>query len=62
MQNFIYDLLFVLISLYVLIKTIYYGIYEIKQNNNKTGGISVIAFSLATFIFTNLVLFIKGIN
>ena len=56
MQNFIYDLLFVLISLYVLIKTIYYGIYEIKQNNNKTGGIVVISFSTIDFIFFNLVI------
>lgn len=56
MQNFIYDLLFVLISLYVLIKTIYYGIYEIKQNNNKTGGIVVISFSIVVFIFFNLVI------
>ena len=56
MQNFIYDLLFVLISLYVLIKTIYYGIYEIKQNNNKTGGIVVISFSTIVFIFFNLVI------
>lgn len=56
MQNFIYDLLFVLISLYVLIKTIYYGIYEIKQNNNKTGGIVVISFSVIVFIFFNIVI------
>ena len=56
MQNFIYDLLFVLISLYVLIKTIYYGIYEIKQNNNKTGGIVVIIFSTSVFIFLIIVI------
>lgn len=56
MQNFIYDLLFVLISLYVLIKTIYYGLYEIKENDNKTGGIVVISFSVIVFIFFNIVI------
>ena len=56
MQNFIYDLLFILISLYVLIKTIYYGLYEIKENDNKTGGIVVISFSVIVFIFFNIVI------
>lgn len=31
-----------LIGLYVLIKTVSYGIYEIKNNNNKFSGILVI--------------------
>ena len=56
LQKFIYDLLFILISLYVLIKTIYYGLYEIKENNNKTGGIVVISFSVIVFIFFNIVI------
>lgn len=56
LQNFIYDLLFILISLYVLIKTIYYGLYEIKENDNKTGGIVVISFSVIVFIFFNIVI------
>ena len=56
LQKFIYDLLFIFISLYVLIKTIYYGIYEIKENDNKTGGIVVISFSVIVFIFFNIVI------
>lgn len=56
LQKFIYDLLFILISLYVLIKTIYYGLYEIKKNDNKTGGIVVISFSVIVFIFFNIVI------
>ncbi len=56
LQKFIYDLLFIVISLYVLIKTIYYGIYEIKENDNKTGGIVVISFSVIVFIFFNIVI------
>lgn len=58
----ILKILTIILTTIIFIKTLSYGLYEIKGNNNKTGGISVIAFSLATFIFTNLVLFIKGIN
>lgn len=32
----------ILIGLYILLKTVSYGIYEIKNNNNKFGGILVI--------------------
>lgn len=58
----ILKILTIILTTIIFIKTLSYGLYEIKENNNKTGGISVIAFSLATFIFTNLVLFKKGIN
>lgn len=32
----------ILIAIYILVKTISYGIFEIKNNNNKIGGILVI--------------------
>ena len=32
----------ILIGLYIFVKTISYGIFEIKNNNNKIGGILVI--------------------
>lgn len=32
----------ILIGIYVFVKTVSYGIYEIKNNNNKSGGILVI--------------------
>lgn len=31
-----------LIGIYIFVKTVSYGIYEIKNNNNKSGGILVI--------------------
>ncbi len=36
-----------LIGLYVFIKTVSYGIYEIKNNNNKFDGILVIVIRCA---------------
>ena len=51
MQSFIYDFLFILTSIFILFKAIGYGIYEIKQMENKSGGICVISFSILVVIF-----------
>lgn len=52
----------IILSIIIFIKTVSYGLYEIKKNSNKTGGITVIAIATLTFIFSNLVICIKGIN
>ncbi len=51
----------ILLSLIIFIKTISYGLYEIKSNN-KSGGITVLVVATFTFVFSNLVVCIKGIN
>ncbi len=51
MQAFIYDFLFIIVSIFILFKTIGYGIYEIKQMKNKSGGFCVITFSFITVVF-----------
>ena len=50
MQAFIYDFLFIIVSIFILFKTIGYGIYEIKQMKNKSGGFCVITFSFITVV------------
>ena len=59
MFNFIYDIIFALASLYILTKAIAYAIYEIKTENNKQGGISVIVFCVAVTVFVNFIIFTK---
>lgn len=59
MFNFIYDIFFSLASLYILIKAIAYGIYEIKTEKNKAGGIGVICFSVLVTIFVNIVIYLS---
>ena len=59
MFNFIYDIIFALASLYILAKAITYGIYEINTENNKSGGISVIAFSVLVTLFVDVIIWIK---
>lgn len=59
MTHIIYDIIFTLISLYILIKAIAYSIYEIKQNKNKAGGICVIIFSVAVVMFADIMMYIR---
>lgn len=56
MFNFIYNFIFLICSLIILIKTISYGIYEIKNENNKHGGIVVITFSLLVTVWANVII------
>lgn len=59
MITIVHYIIFLLITLYILLKVIGYGIYEIKQENNKFGGIAVISFSCFVVIFANVVLWLK---
>lgn len=48
----------VILSLFVFFKTLYYGIYEIKQNN-KIPGISIIVLSVICLILPNIMVFFR---
>lgn len=50
MLYFIQYLLIILFTVYVFTKSLAYGLYEIKSQNNKYGGISVIVFSFIVCI------------
>lgn len=58
-MNFIYHFIFIAVTVFVLLKTISYGLYEIKAQNNKYGGISVIVFSIVVVIFANIISFLR---
>ena len=45
-------ILFIIINIFIFIKVLAYGLYEIKQENNKFGGITVIIFSLLVAILS----------
>lgn len=59
MQALIYDILFIVTSIFILFRVIGYGIYEIKEMNNKLGGITVITFSFLVTIFFIIMIFLK---
>ncbi len=57
MVNIIEFIIFIGFIVYVFIKSLAFGIYEIKQQNNKVGGIFVICFSLFCCFLASLALF-----
>lgn len=59
MYNIIYNFIFIIVSIYFCIKAISYGLYEFKNENNKSGGITVISFSILVTIFINIIIFIR---
>lgn len=59
MFNFLYDFIFTIASLYILINAVSYSIYEIKSENNKQGGITVFVFSLLVTLFVNFIIWLR---
>ena len=55
MLNLFYHILFLMFTIYVLINSISYGLYEIKEQKNKLGGRIVIIFTIFSVIFSNIV-------
>lgn len=49
--------LFIIVNIFIFIKVLAYGLYEIKQENNKFGGITVIVFSFLTVVLSIFSLF-----
>lgn len=58
-MNIFFNLVFFVFSIFILIKSIAYGLYEIKQEKNKFGGISVICFNFLVIILGNIIMWIK---
>ena len=50
-------ILFIIVIIFVFLKVVAYGLYEIKHENNKFGGITVIVFSLVVSILSIVSLF-----
>lgn len=54
MLSLFYHVLFLAFTIYVLVYSISYGLYEIKQEQNSFGGGFVIAFTIFSVIFSNV--------
>ena len=52
------NIIFFIITFYILLRTIAYGIYELKEKNNKTGCVCVIVFSLFSIVFSNIIMWL----
>ena len=49
-----YHILFLVFTIYVLVYSISYGLYEIKQEKNTFGGGLMVAFTIFSVVFSNI--------
>lgn len=54
------QILVLILTIFIFIKTLMYGVYEIKQKN-VPGGITVICMAIAALIFPNVMIIIRGV-
>lgn len=59
MVDIFFNFLFIIFNIYVLLKIIFYALYEIKTQENKSGGIAIIVFSIIILTFATLFIFLK---
>lgn len=56
MLRIIYHILFLLFTIYVLVESISYAIFESKTQNNSFGSKCVVIFTVFCIIFSNIVI------
>lgn len=49
-------ILSIIFLLFCSFKTFFYGIYELKENKNKPGGIAVITLSIIGFVLNTILI------
>ena len=59
LASMVFHVLFLLVSVFICLKTIGYAMYEINTLHNKLGGIAVIAFSVLVVLFTNVIVWLN---
>ena len=59
MINYFFNFLFFIFSIFVLLKSVFYALYEIKSQDNKSGWVAVIVFSVIVIVLANVVVFLK---
>ena len=55
MLIFFYHVVFLIFTIYVLIRSVAYGLYEINEQKNRFGGRLVILFTIFSVIFSNII-------
>lgn len=58
MSSVLYHFLFLIFSIFTLLKVIGYALYEIQTLKNKSGGIVIIIFSILVVLFSNIMVFL----
>ena len=53
--------LILILSIIIFFKTISYGFYEIKNNSNYYGGITIIIIAIVSIAYSNIMIYINGV-
>lgn len=53
-------ILVIILSIIIFIKTLSYGIYELKDEN-RFGGFTVISLAIISLILPNVIIYIRGV-
>lgn len=54
-------ILFTIFTIFIFVKTVSYGIYELKINNNTIGGIVTFLIALISLVFPNIIIWFNGL-
>lgn len=55
MISLFYHIIFFIFSIYVLIRSVASGLYEINEQENKFGGRCIILFTIFSVVFSNII-------
>lgn len=59
MKTLFINIIFLLFTVFIFIRTISYALYEIKEENNSFGGISLIVLTFFSIIFADIMVWIN---
>lgn len=59
MPGIVYHIIFLILSIFVFLRCVAYGLYEWKEMKNHTGGACVILFAVFVTVFSNVMVWIN---
>ncbi len=59
MKTLFINIIFLLFTVFIFIRIISYALYEIKEENNSFGGISLIVLTFFSIIFADIMVWIS---
>ena len=58
-MGLIYNIIFLITTVFIFFRSIAYGIYEFKNENNKFGAVFFILFAFFAVLFSNIMMWIN---
>lgn len=58
-MRILFNCVFLVFTVYLFVRSVAYGLYEIRQEKNKLGGFAVICFNCSVLVFSNVVMWLS---